>query len=102
MSNAGKHELVLHVDDCGVSLQMVCLHDPADTTRPCWPWDTERDEPRPLPAPQEMCTYVDWNDNLSLEECIGPAVAIPVRLTRVDWSNGEGPIFELAPKDSRD
>lgn len=81
------HEFRFFVDSDGVQLDCVCQYDPTDETRPCWPWDIERDEPSPLPAPQSDCTFTDWVDNDGIE-CLDVPVEVRLDLVAHRWESG--------------
>ncbi len=61
-----RHRYFATIDDGALTFRIECGYAKDDETRPCWPHDesgTVRD-----PAPQDICTYVDWAENLSPDE----------------------------------
>lgn len=91
-----KHRLEMSVGDGYVGFRVICGHDLADETRPCWPYDTERDDPIPLPAPQP-CNLTDWIDNLDPEDWLHGEIDFLCGLT-VEWGqNLGGPIVHPHP-----
>ena len=81
-----KHIFLVWFDRWGASLRVHCPYEATDTDRPCWPWDIEREDPCPLPAPQDACIYEDHVDNCDLEVLAGD-IEVPLPLDHVEWDD---------------
>jgi len=76
------HEWSAEIDDGHLYLHVTCPYDLADTLRPCWPYDFDG---TPQAAPQELCTYESWVENLTADEIIHGNVVLPLVGARVEW-----------------
>ncbi len=91
-----QHLATIDISDGYLCISIDCPYDFADESRPCWPYGEPDDngEAHPDPAPQEMCTWVDWCDNSSPEETLYGDWRLPAVPIDVDeWD--EGPHFIL-------
>jgi hypothetical protein len=85
-----KHTITFEWAGDWMEVSMTCPHDPADTTRPCWPYN-EQGEPEP--APQKFCNWREWLDG------DGPELIAPMLIATVPidgmW-DGDSYRFSLA------
>lgn len=94
MSDWSKHRMTVTIGDGGwVGFHVTCGHDPADTTRPCWPYDTEREPPVPLPAPQP-CNLTDWIDALDPDDWLTGDFDVECGVS-VEWTGDGAPMVTL-------
>lgn len=94
MSDWSKHHMIVTIGDGGwVGFHVTCGHDPADTSRPCWPYDTEQEPPVPLPAPQP-CNLKDWIDALDPEDWLTGDLDMECGVS-VTWTGDGSPQVRL-------
>lgn len=81
------HNVLLIIDSGGIAVHATCLYAYDDPNRPCWPQDLDTDPPRPAPAPQTSCVYVDWIE-AEQTEIIDVPTRVMTRVANARWDNG--------------
>lgn len=84
-----RHVLTLDFDDGYSNLSVACPYDRADEARPCWPHDPDGDDDlSPLPAPQDVCTYESWVDNVAPDDLLHGKWSVRLDC-EWEWDSGE-------------
>jgi hypothetical protein len=84
-----EHRAGFVIDQYSTQFKIKCSYDPDDPTRPCWPYTEEGD---PEPAPQSVCTWSQWADELGVE-VLGHSVEIIGMPVTVIWDTWDAPSF---------